>query len=343
MSAPRTLTPRALAGVVPMLATSGSELPQGRHWVFEPKYDGVRILAAAGWGDVLLLSRNGNDKTPQFPEIVAAMCALGSELGRPVLLDGEVVAMRDGRALRFHALQPRIHVRNARAAAVLALEQPLSFFAFDCLLDGDEALVEMPWLVRRGRLERLLKGHTGDRLCLTPTSRSAAAMLGRARQEGWEGLVAKHEESPYVQGKRSRSWLKLKMERTQEFIVVGYTESTVDRRLLGSLLLAVFDGDELTFCGQVGTGMDYGDLALLAKRLAPLRRATPPLDAEPSGGRSGIVTWVEPRLVVRVRFNEWTPSGRVRQAVYEGLRDDIEPVRVRREDETVAADLPWSA
>src|SRR5579884_36201 len=184
-----------MKGVSPMLATVGSELPAGDGWVYEPKYDGIRVLAyvtaprgARGRGDVALMSRNGLDKTRSFPEIAEALRELHTKVKRPFVLDGEIVVMRGGVPRRFQELQSRMHVSDARAIEGHRSATPAVLMVFDLLLDGNESLVTEPWRVRRTHLAELLlpPGGRTRALRLSDVSTDGEAMLEQARTNDWE-------------------------------------------------------------------------------------------------------------------------------------------------------------
>jgi ATP-dependent DNA ligase len=169
--------------LAPMLASVGTDVPQGEDWVFEPKYDGIRILAFVDKGAVALVSRNGLNKTHSFPEIADALGVLHERVQRPLVVDGEIVAMRGRTPARFQALQSRMHVSDTAAIAAHRNDAPAAFVAFDLLLDGKKSLVAEPWRVRRKHLAALLQppGRTGA-LRLSDVSTNGERMGGRHRQ-----------------------------------------------------------------------------------------------------------------------------------------------------------------
>ncbi|HSA56781.1 MAG TPA: non-homologous end-joining DNA ligase [Gemmatimonadaceae bacterium] len=313
-----------------MLATLSTEIPRGEGWAFEPKYDGIRVLAYVADEHVRLMTRNGNEKSKQFPEVVEALRALARRRRRPFVLDGEIVASRGGALARFQALQCRIAEREAKTIARRAREAPAVLVAFDVVLDGDDGLTGQTWMVRRKRLERLLgrKLEPGLRLGDAQIG-DGAQLLERARREGWEGVVAKHVNSRYALGKRSRDWLKVKVEARQEFVVGGWTEPRSSREHIGALLLGYYEGDRFVYAGHAGGGFTRKGLADMNARLAPLERATCPFETEPTTNEPA--HWVTPRVVVEVKFSEWTSDGRLRQPTFLGVRDDKDPHLVIRE------------
>lgn len=321
---PRATLPAAFQ---PMLATPGTELPRGARWTYEPKWDGVRIVATVDDRRARLWTRNGNEKSAQFPEVADALLAIAMDRG-PVVLDGEIVAVgAEGDALRFGALQGRIHAKHGLSAGRAV------FVAFDCLAVGDETLVYEPWTVRRAALEDYLDGVADSSAAtlrrrsprrstgvqLGETTRHPARLLERARAEGWEGIIAKAIDAPYYGGARSPAWVKHKLELRQEFVVGGYTAPEGSRAHFGSLLVGYHEGDALRFAGAVGTGFTRTSLAAMARSLAPLARPACPFDPPPAIRGA---TWVKPALVVEVRYNEMTEGGRLRQPVFLGVRDD---------------------
>jgi bifunctional non-homologous end joining protein LigD len=296
-----------------MLATLTDERSLGDGWLLERKLDGVRCIAVVeAAGDVGLFTRNELDRTARWPGVAAALAGLG----RDAVLDGEVVGMLGEEPLGFQALQ--------QGGGTIAL------WAFDVLLlDGDD-LRPRPLHERRAILAGLLAG-------APPALRLSVALEGdsetryaEACAAGWEGLIAKVPDAPYVSG-RSRDWLKLKCLAEQEVVVGGWTEPRGSRTGLGALLVGVYDADGvLRYAGKVGTGFGRSTLDDLVGRLAPLERDTSPF-AEPIKPRVAGAHWAEPRLVAQVAFQEWTRAGRLRQPRFLGLRDDKEPEEVVRE------------
>ena len=315
---------------MPMLATPAKEMPSDGDWTFEPKYDGIRVLAYVAPGAARLITRNAKDKTNQFPEIIAELKKLTARHKKPVVLDGEIVALIEGEAARFQHLQGRMHVENARSIARLSKDQPAVLVAFDMLLDGDEALLAEPWHVRRERLEKRLGKQTRKHLWLAPSEPDGDAMLAEAAQHGWEGIIAKDADSTYTPGKRSKSWLKLKLEKQQEFVVGGYTEPRNSRKHIGALLLGYYnDDDELVYVGHTGGGFSEKSLQDMYKLLKPRERKTSPFTTTPKTNEKA--HWVKPEIVVQVRYNEMTNVGKLRQPIFLGVRDDKDAKEVRLE------------
>jgi bifunctional non-homologous end joining protein LigD len=299
--------------VAPMLATLTDETEGlGDGWLLERKLDGVRCIAVAAGGRVALYTRNALDRTARWPGVAEAVAALG----RDVVLDGEVVGMVGDEPLGFQALQ--------QGGGTIAL------WAFDVLFLDGEDLRPRALHERRAILAGLL-ADAGPALRVTESWQGdVERRYAEACRSGWEGLIAKVADSPYVAG-RSRDWLKLKCLAEQEVVVGGWTEPRGSRTGLGALLVGVYDGaGALRYAGKVGTGFGRSTLDELVALLAPLERDTSPF-AEPIRPRVAGAHWAAPRLVAQVAFQEWTRAGRLRQPRFLGLRDDKEPEEVVRE------------
>ena len=323
-----------------MLASPGKETPEGAEWVFEPKYDGIRIVAVVIGKDVAMMTRNGLDKCRQFPEIVAALQALGARLGRTLVLDGEVVALdAAGDPSRFQDLQGRMHLLDEGAVSSIATDTPAAFVAFDILVDGEDLVTAERWDQRRKRLETVLRAakSSRNRLRISDVARgSPDAMLRDARARQWEGVMAKRRDGPYEPGRRVRHWRKLKMENQQELVVAGWTEPRNSRKHFGALLLGYYDdAGNLVYAGHTGTGFSDALLTDVYRKLRAIEIPRSPFVSEPETNQPA--HWAEPRYVAEVRFNEWTAGGHLRQPVFVGFRDDKDPTHVAREPAGAAA------
>jgi bifunctional non-homologous end joining protein LigD len=325
---------RALGRLEPMYASIGTSVPEGEGWTFEPKYDGIRVLAFVTRDAVRLVTRNGNDKTRQFPEIANALRTLGKKAERELVVDGEIIAVVDGEVARFQALQDRMHVKDALAIEDFASKQPAAIVLFDILVDGADVVIKEPWSTRRKHLERLLRRRTNQRLRLSDSiPGDGAEMLERVRRDGWEGVIAKRTDARYEPGVRSKAWLKLKVEHRQEFVVGGWTEPRNTREHIGAILLGYFDGDRFIYVGHTGGGFTRAGLKDMHRRLAPLERKSPPFEYPPRTNERA--HWTRPEVVVEVKFNEWTADGKLRQPIFLGVRDDKDAREVGREAESV--------
>lgn len=329
-----------MTALSPMLATVGTEIPAGKGWVFEPKYDGIRILAfvagSGATGKVALISRNGLDKTKQFPEVADALRTLHKRAKRPFVLDGEIVAMNGNSPLRFQELQGRMHTSDAAAIEGHRGASPTALFAFDLLMDGKKSLVAESWRERRERLAALLEpSPSTGALRLSDVGDDGAKMLKEAKKRGWEGVIAKRADAPYAAGRRSPAWVKLKIEHRQEFVVGGWTEPRNSREHLGALLLGYYDANGgLIYAGHTGTGFDRKGLLDMYTRLAKRERKSSPFTTTPK--TNAPAHWARPDTVVEIKFNEWTTDGKLRQPVFVGVRDDKPAREVVHEPESMA-------
>jgi bifunctional non-homologous end joining protein LigD len=323
----------SFAALEPMYASVGSDVP-GEGWTFEPKYDGIRVLAYATSSEVKLVTRNGKDKAQQFPEIVAALKKLASQGRRSLVLDGEIVALIEGEPARFQELQSRMHVKVSHMIERHAASAPAALILFDILVDGDEVLLREPWTERRARLVKRVSSRVSEQLRLTESEQgNGKKMLEKARRQGWEGLIAKRVDARYEPGNRSHNWLKLKIEFRQEFVIGGYTEPRNSREHIGALLLGYFDHDRFIYVGHTGGGFTRKGLQDMYGRLKPLERKTSPFEETPSTNEKA--HWVRPEIVVEVKFSEWTADRRLRQPIFLGVRDDKDAREVGKEQASV--------
>lgn len=313
-----------------MLATLADAPLTGAGLMYEPKYDGIRALVHVGQGAVRLWSRLGNEKTSQFPSVVRALTPFAKQLRAPLLLDGELVALRDdGRPGGFQRLQGRIHLTGSREVEALDRSQPVALILFDLLRDGDEDVRGLPLTERRARLAQHVAAVISDTIRLSEqAAEDGRALYDRAREEGWEGLIVKEARAPYHAGRRAPAWRKLKLLQQEEFVVGGWTEPRQTRSHFGALLLGLYDtpGGPLRYVGHTGTGFDQAELA----RVWKLLRARE-IDRSPFSERfktNEPAHWARPELVAQVRFTEWTADHKLRHPVYLGLRDDKRPADV---------------
>lgn len=333
------------AVVRPMLATPLADPPDAvlasPRYVFERKYDGMRVLAAVEPGHpaarVTIWSRNGHDKSPQFPEVIRELQRLGASLAGPVLLDGELVALdARGAPTTFVDLGSRLHLRGASTIAGRVAAVPVALVVFDLLRDGDRDARGLPLSDRKARLEKLLHTQTTERLREAEFSAGQGARwMARAIAGRWEGLIAKDTASRYESGRRSPGWIKVKVARQQEFVVGGWTEPRESRTKFGSLVIGYYEpvGRDLVLrpAGSVGSGFSAADLTRIHKLLAARSLDACPFDPVPATMEPA--HWVRPELVAEVRFTEWTRDQVLRHPVFLGLRTDKPALEVRREGE----------
>jgi bifunctional non-homologous end joining protein LigD len=307
----------------PMLARTGPLPEETGQWAYEIKWDGVRAIAFVQGGRLVLQARSGRDITPRYPELRPLAEALA---GREVVLDGEVVAF-DGARPSFQKLQGRMHLTSEHAVRRLAREDPVQYIAFDLLYLDGRSLMDRRYDERRAALAELeLAGptwqapahHVGD----------GAALLELTRSQGLEGVIAKRLDCPYLPGRRSPGWVKVKNVARTDAVIGGWLPGERARAgRLGALVIGIPDEEGvLRYAGRVGTGFSEAELVRLGAQLESLARADSPFVGRQPPRET---RFVEPRLVAVVDFNERTQAGTLRQPSYKGLRDDVAPEDVR--------------
>jgi bifunctional non-homologous end joining protein LigD len=307
-----------------MLATPADQPPEGGDWLFEIKYDGVRVLAERRGEAVTLYGRSGQVVTGRYPEVVDALQALVFDR---FLIDGEIVARDEHGVPSFQRLQARMGLTRPSDVTHAMAAVPVEAVFFDCLALEGHDLRRLPLATRKTFVARVLPPQGVARYG-EHVEESGPTLLEAAEDAGLEGVVAKRASSLYAAG-RSEAWRKLKVQRRQEFVIGGYTDPQGSRARFGALHIGVYEDGRLVYVSKVGTGFDNAELERLWRQLEALRRDTSPFDAGTPGGRGH--HWVEPRLVCEVRFSEWTRDGGIRHPAYLGLRDDKRPEEVRRE------------
>jgi bifunctional non-homologous end joining protein LigD len=287
-------------------------------WVFELKYDGFRVVAAGGGGEAQLFYKSGHDATRILPEIAHAVAALPLA---GLILDGEAVVLDAGGKPDFQSLQRRGLRTRVIDAEHAAAATPATFFVFDLLACEGFDLRPLPFTARRALLRRVLSmgpAEPGTIRLSDEIPERGEDLYAAVAAMGLEGIVAKRIDSPYRPG-YSADWFKVRVDRTSDFAVVGFEPVPGSRSGLRNLHLAVCDAaGVLVYAGTVGSGFSQESSREIRARLEPARRATPPLAVPPSRG----VAWVEPEIVVEVRYKEWTRGGNLRHPVFLRVRDD---------------------
>lgn len=307
--------------LLPMKATSGT-LPTGDAWVYETKWDGMRVLTAVGADGVRAWSANGKDATVTFPELEA----LGPALA-PVeaVLDGEVVALDARGRPSFERLQGRMHVTQLVEARRRAAEVPVAYIIFDLLALGGHDLTGRPWRDRRRLLEQLADDLPPG-ISLATVFEDGPGLLEAVERQGMEGVVAKRPDSTYLPGRRSSSWVKVKVRRHDELVVGGWSGGLGNREgRLGSLLVGFHPepgSPVLRYAGRVGSGFTSAELDRVGAVLDGLATPDCPFDPPPPAAQARGAHWVRPELVVEVGYGELTDDGRLRHPVYLGQRED---------------------
>ncbi len=319
-----------------MLATLADRPFDDPDWLFEVKWDGYRVEAVAGDGQVRLLTRTGHDAGSYFPDLLGPPDWIAA---REAIVDGEVVALDPDGLPSFELLQARLGGRPRARPALpdrSAGRVSLVYQVFDLLhLDG-RSLLRVPLEDRKRLLRSVLRERQNIRYA-GHVEADGVAFYQAVVERGLEGVIAKRRASLYLPGQRSMDWLKLKARPEQEFVVGGYLAGDRRHAGLGSLLLGVYEGAVLRYVGRVGSGIDEQTRRVLQARLDALARPVAPFDPPPLlGADVHRVRWVEPSLVVRVRFANWTRDGIVRQASLEGVDPEGDPATVIREHPTRA-------
>lgn len=286
-------------------------------WMFELKLDGYRALAAKD-GAARLLSRNGNDLSACFPEVIQALKALPFER---IVLDGELVATDRAGRPNFQRLQQRAQLRRPLDIRHAVVDNPVTFYAFDLLGFESFDLRPLPLGERKALLRRVVP-ETGVIRYLDHFDQDGEVLYDQVQKLGLEGIVGKRADSPYKPG-RSAIWLKIRTRRTEDFVVVGFTAPKGSRSGLGALLLGWYVDGRLTFAGRAGSGLSEMQLVEVRKNLESLRVSEPPCEGPIP--QDNTVGWVAPDLVCEVEYTEWTEEGLLRQPVFLRFRDDKRP------------------
>jgi bifunctional non-homologous end joining protein LigD len=284
----------------PMLCKPAT-LPSGLGWIYEIKWDGLRGIATVKDNRVMLQSRSGkSDLTERFPTIVEELSHLPD-----CVLDGEIAAIQIGG------------------------DDTVRFIAFDLLEVGSRNVTSETLDVRRDTLGALIEG--GTYVVLSQAFDDGEELLDLVTLAGMEGVVAKRRNSKYVEGARNDNWLKIKVRREQEFVVLGYTPGEGHRSwAFGALILGYYEADEIRYAGKVGTGFDDDCLEMLMAKMVPMRVGLSPFDVDLPRDLRGS-TWLDPGIVVQVAFQKWTEDGMLWHPSYQGLREDKQPHEVMRD------------
>jgi bifunctional non-homologous end joining protein LigD len=316
--------------VEPMKAKLVEKPPAMGDWIYELKFDGIRLIAVKMDRKVSLLSRNQNELTGRFPEIVEAIKNLPAH---ECVIDGEVVALDEEGRSSFQLLQAR---------EMEGSKSPVYFYAFDLLqLDG-KSLLLMPLEARKSVLEKLCVDASDPIRYSGALGSDAKGLLDEVKRRGLEGIIGKQRTSIYESGRRSGAWIKLKCVHEQEFVIGGYTPPHGSRKYFGAILVGYYEDKKLVFAGKVGSGFTAKSLSVVHKKFREEARDDCPFvnlpskqngqwvqDITPSMMRK--MHWVNPKFVAQVKFVEWTRDGKLRAPVFLALREDKEPSEVVRE------------
>ncbi len=302
-------------GIKPMLATLIKEPFDHADWIFEVKWDGYRAVAEIRDGNVSLYSRNLISLNQKFSPITDALRKFRFE----AVLDGEIVVVDDRGYPDFQMLQDYHKSRRGH----------LLYYVFDLLYFEGHDLTNLPLLRRKELLKKILPSAPNIKFS-DHVWKEGVLFFNVVKEKGLEGIIAKHAQSLYRMGRRSRQWLKVKTQLTQEGVIAGFTEPRGSRKRFGALVLGAFKGDELIFIGHAGGGFSGKLLREIREKLDPLVRKECPFKVKPETNTP--VTWVKPELVCEVIFHGWTDEGIMRQPVFSRLREDKAAREVVRED-----------
>ncbi len=300
--------------VKPMLCTLVEDAFDDPDWIFEIKWDGYRTIAEINKGKVDLYSRNLQPFNAKFPPVVKAL----EKVMHAAVLDGEVVALDESGRASFGLLQDYAKTPSGS----------LVYYVFDILhLDGHD-LTGLPLLKRKEILKNMLPKSPHIKLS-EHIEKDGKAFFEAANGQSLEGVVAKRKSSTYQFGKRGADWLKIKTHLSQEAVIAGFTEPKGARELFGALILGVYEKEELIYIGHTGGGFDGTSLKAVYAKLEPLVTDSSPFKAPVKTNAKA--TWVKPKLVCEVKFQEWTSEGQMRQPIFLGMRPDKKPEQVKRE------------
>jgi len=301
-------------GTQPMLATSVKEPFDHPDWIFEVKWDGYRAVAEIRDEGVSLYSRNLISFDKKFFPIVDSLRKFGFD----AVLDGEIVVVDDQGRPDFQMLQ---HYQDSGSGHLL-------YYVFDLLYFRGHDLTDLPLLRRKELLKKILPSIPKIRFS-DHVWKEGVLFYNVAKEKGLEGIIAKHSQSVYEAGRRSRQWLKVKTQVTQEAVIAGFTEPGGGRKYFGALVLGVYEGDELMYIGHVGTGFTANNLKDIREKLEPLIQKEFPFTVKPETNAS--VTWVKPELICEVALSGWTEDAVMRHPVFLRLREDKAAREVVRE------------
>jgi DNA ligase D-like protein (predicted ligase) len=308
-----------------MLLLRTDSLPSGEQWLYELKLDGYRAIAFRRDGSVHLRSRNDNDFNARYPAVVAALANLPND----TVIDGEVVAFDQEGRPAFNALQ------NYGSASA-----PVVYFVFDVMVLAGRNVMLKPLAKRRELLEKKVLPKLAEPVRYsTPLDADLPVLIGLVKVHGFEGLVAKRYNSVYEPGQRSGAWMKMRVNRGQEFVIGGYTRGT---KTFDALVFGYYDGDKLIYVARSRNGFTPASRAQLFKKFKGLETKECPFAnlPEAKGGRWGQgltkakmaeVQWLNPVLVGQFEFLEWTADNHLRHSKFVGLREDKKPRQVTRE------------
>lgn len=315
------------AAFVPMLAALSEQPFTKAGWIYEPKMDGIRGITLFQNGKVRILSRRNLDLTSQYPGLAAELSQL---LSVDAVIDGEIIALNELGLPSFQHLQQRMNL--TKETDVLRAEQlvPAYYFVFDVMQVGNTVLTGVKLTDRKKILREILGQSTRVKI-LQHFEDDGVLAYHACVENGFEGIVAKRLDAGYEPGRRSPSWVKLKAQQTAEFVLGGFTPGEGWRaNTFGSLLMGYYDdAGKFIYAGSVGTGFDDKLLNETMRRIGPLNTGKCPFLKKPVDKRDAM--WLEPQVVIEVKFMDWTRDGHLRTPVFLRFRDDKLPEEIKKE------------
>lgn len=308
----------------PMLAKLSNHIFDHKDWLFERKLDGYRIIGHTG-ENVKLISRNGIDYTENYINIKESL----KKINQDAIIDGEIIAEDKNGKDNFQSLQ---NYNNGDKGIIL------KYYIFDLLALNGHDLIEIPLLKRKSLLKQFLTPHLSKHIIFQDhIEKNGKTFFEEAAKKKWEGIIGKKSDSEYIIGKRSDSWLKFKMQNSQEAIICGFTKPSGSRKHFGALVLGIFDKNhQLVYIGNCGTGFNDRTLKELYLKMEELQTTEKPFKDKVNQERN--VTWIKPQLICEVTYAEWTKDQHLRHPVYKGLRADKEMETIV-EEKTEASSL----
>jgi bifunctional non-homologous end joining protein LigD len=310
------------AFIPPMLATLVAAAFDDPDWQFEVKWDGFRVETVVDDGAVRIWTRGQQDAARYFGTVLEPSTWIEA---RQAIVDGEVIALDDRGEPDFALLQERIKGRGT-----MAVVNPFVYEVFDLLYLDGRSLLDEPLAERRRLLKSILRADPRVRLS-EDIAGDGLAFFEAAKLRGLEGIMAKDRRAPYLPGKRTLTWQKIKIRPEQELVVGGWTRGTGKAVDLGALLVGVYENGALRYAGKVGAGFNTAIRDELLAAVAPLAADESPFVTPPPRAVARTALWLRPELVIRAEFAGWTGDGLVRQAAYKGLDLGKDPRKVRRE------------
>lgn len=301
--------------IKPMLTKLVEKPFDGDEWLFEIKFDGYRAVAELNKQHVRLYSRNGLDFGQNYPSVVKAL----KKLNLHAVIDGEIIAIDKEGCHGFQVLQESQEDSSIRQ----------QYYVFDLIELNGENTRDLPLIERKKKLHVIFKENDVIRYS-EHEIKNGKKLFNWASKVDFEGIIAKRIDSSYSDGTRNGNWLKIKHHKSEEAVIIGYTEPKGSRHHFGSLLLAEYDDNKLTYVGNTGTGFTESTIKNLSEKMKPLEIEDSPIE-EPIK-RNRHITWLKPKLVCNVKYAEKTKGGNLRQAVFLGLRKDKSPKEVKKED-----------